>query len=179
MRQFNKSRLCALITSFAVLISNAAVMPAVNVFAEDGVKTATIKLTDDFSSTISFVDIPLAEEKTTTISLSQNWSGNIDFTGVDTEFGESRSLSNAYNFETWKYETDIIAAIEAADGVDLPESPTIRYNNITVSYNWRFVPADGKTTAEQVAQIKSYLIQLVNELQIVIDNLPKEDKKDV
>lgn len=38
---------------------------------------------------------------------------------------------------------------------------------------------DGKTTAEQVVQIKSYLIQLVNELQIVIDNLPKEDKKDV
>ena len=38
---------------------------------------------------------------------------------------------------------------------------------------------DGKTTAEQVAQINLYLIQLVNELQFVIDILPKEDKKDV
>ena len=32
----------------------------------------------------------------------------------------------------------------------------------------------GKNEEEQIAQIKSYLVQLVNELQYVIDELSKE-----
>lgn len=44
----------------------------------------------------------------------------------------------------------------------------------------RLPKIDGKTTPEQVEQIKKYLFTLVNQLQIVIDNLPeKEDNTDV
>jgi hypothetical protein len=34
---------------------------------------------------------------------------------------------------------------------------------------------DGKTQSEQIVQIKSFLVQLVNDLQIVIDNLPEDN----
>lgn len=35
---------------------------------------------------------------------------------------------------------------------------------------------DGKTTPEQVLQIKSFLVQLVNDLQLVIDGLPEDNE---
>ena len=150
MKQFNKSKLCALVTTAAVFMSNVAVFPAVNVFAEDNEpKTATIQLTDNWSRTLTFTDIPQAEEKTTTVTLEQDWSSSIDFTGVDTENGESRNISEAYEFQSWDDTStptaEIIAAIEDAADVDLPEYPTIYINDIAVSYSWKFTPADGET----------------------------------
>ncbi|MBQ3161244.1 MAG: hypothetical protein IJC04_03860 [Oscillospiraceae bacterium] len=150
MKQFNKSKLCALVTTAAVFMSNVAVFPAVNVFAEDNEpKTATITLTDNYSKTLSFSDIPQAEEKQTTVTLAQDWSKSIDFTGVDTENGESRNISEAYEFQSWDDTStptaEIIAAIEDAADVDLPEYPTIYINDIAVSYSWKFTPADGET----------------------------------
>ncbi|MBP1549377.1 MAG: hypothetical protein J6A05_05175, partial [Oscillospiraceae bacterium] len=152
MKQFNKSKFCALVTTAAVFMSNTAVLPSINAFAADGdAKTATITLTDNWSKTLTYEDIPQAEEKTTTVTLNlnPNWSGSIDFTGVDTENGERRYFAEGenYNFDFGESYDDIVAAIEA-NGIDLPEYPVFWLNDITISYNWKFTPADGTTTTD-------------------------------
>ncbi len=135
-------RIVSFITAVSMTLTSTVML--IPVSAEDsGVKTATITLTDDYSKTLSFSDIPQAEEKQTTVTFAQDWSKSIDFTDVDTESGEYRYFSGeGYTFNSW--DVDIASAIEA-NGIDLPENPTITIDDITVSYNWEFVPADEET----------------------------------
>ncbi len=158
MKHFNKSKLCALVTSAAIFTSNIGGFYTVNVFAEDGdntVKTAQIELTDSYSKTLTYEDIPQPEARTTSVSLSQDWSGNVDFTDVDTENGETRFFSEGvgFNFNSWEYEEAILSAIETKDSVELPEGSQYKINDITVTYDWEFTPADETTVTTAEIQL--------------------------
>ena len=141
-------RIVSFITAVGLtLTSTVMLIPA---SAEDsGVKTATITLTDNWSRTLDYSEIPQGVEKTATATLASDWSGSIDFTGVAEDNDTLNYITEPYEFQSWDDEStptaEIIAAIETAAGVDLPEYPTIYINDITVSYNWNFTPADGES----------------------------------
>ncbi|MBQ8787877.1 MAG: hypothetical protein IJZ61_09615, partial [Oscillospiraceae bacterium] len=158
MKQFNKSKLCALVTTAAVFMSNTAVLPSINTFAADGdAKTATITLTDNWSRMLTFTDIPQAEEKTTTVTLGQDYTKTLTYTADDEyqQLWDETTESGNWDFNAENSRDAIITAIEA-DGITLPEEPSFVINNITATYSWTLTSANGESLTNATVSFGSY-----------------------
>ncbi|MGN0675428.1 MAG: hypothetical protein ACI4KG_06735, partial [Oscillospiraceae bacterium] len=121
MKRFKQSKVFALMTTAAMLMSTTAAFPAMSVSAEDEVKTTTLTLTD-------------------------NWTGELDFSDIS-EDGDYKSFSKNWNFSIHNNESssdrtdDILAAIKAKTG-DETTDYAVKITDIEVAYSWEYTTTD-------------------------------------
>lgn len=145
MKISKRSKTFAVLTAAAMLLNTTSAIPILNVSAEEE-KSVSVTLSD-WSETLDFSDTAV-ELSTTTVTLPLSSSGTLDFKGIDPEaepvlksFGDDGE-SGSYQCDYWKIKSDLVAAINQQEGVNLDNNSTVEITDFFIDYSWTYTSTE-------------------------------------
>lgn len=149
MKFSKRTKTFAVLTAAAMLLNTTSAIPILNASAEEE-KTVSVTLSD-WSETLDFSDIEV-ELPTTTVTLTPNRSGTLNFSDIYSEYDpeadpvlksfDDDGESGGYQCNYWDIKSDLVAAINQQEGVNLDNNSTVEITDFSIGYSWTYTSTE-------------------------------------